>query len=287
MASTDGGGARLATTSRENLINGNGNDNDNDNDNDSDTSDTESLSSSASALSPCPYRSSRFSDGECARFLDCPTHRRARPLNTENVEAEQEQSEEDHHHHDNTDSSAPLPPQSRFGTFILDHGSQRLIWETGETSMERTDGPSRVNDIDTHALAEDDHSTEGPITLREALQEGGPRNNSTTGVSMSALLPRLNNLTTSNPSPNSSSNSPQNWPTAPAYWPPSSQQGQSQSQSHIQSHTQSHTQSQGQGQGQGPRIDFTLPRWQPDAEVTRCPICGSQFGFFIRKHHCR
>ncbi|KAG6155168.1 hypothetical protein E4U36_001586 [Claviceps purpurea] len=29
------------------------------------------------------------------------------------------------------------------------------------------------------------------------------------------------------------------------------------------------------------------PRWQPDAEVTYCPICRAQFSFFIRKHHCR
>lgn len=52
---------------------------------------------------------------------------------------------------------------------------------------------------------------------------------------------------------------------------------------------------------------LVLPRWQPDAEVTFCPICRTQFstfvlyvmflcdeliligrlGFFIRKHHCR
>lgn len=31
----------------------------------------------------------------------------------------------------------------------------------------------------------------------------------------------------------------------------------------------------------------TLPRWQPDAEVTYCPICHTQFSFFVRKHHCR
>ncbi|KUJ22747.1 FYVE-domain-containing protein [Mollisia scopiformis] len=30
-----------------------------------------------------------------------------------------------------------------------------------------------------------------------------------------------------------------------------------------------------------------LPRWQPDAEVTTCPICRSVFAFFNRKHHCR
>lgn len=33
--------------------------------------------------------------------------------------------------------------------------------------------------------------------------------------------------------------------------------------------------------------DLVLPRWQPDAEVTICPICHTQFSIFIRKHHCR
>ncbi|KAK7970049.1 FYVE zinc finger-domain-containing protein [Apiospora saccharicola] len=35
------------------------------------------------------------------------------------------------------------------------------------------------------------------------------------------------------------------------------------------------------------RSEFTLPRWQPDAEVTLCPICRTQFSIFVRKHHCR
>lgn len=30
-----------------------------------------------------------------------------------------------------------------------------------------------------------------------------------------------------------------------------------------------------------------LPRWQPDAEVSECPICGRSFAFWYRKHHCR
>ncbi|KAI6785710.1 uncharacterized protein J7T54_006049 [Emericellopsis cladophorae] len=33
--------------------------------------------------------------------------------------------------------------------------------------------------------------------------------------------------------------------------------------------------------------DYIAPRWQPDAEVTYCPICQTQFSFFVRKHHCR
>lgn len=33
--------------------------------------------------------------------------------------------------------------------------------------------------------------------------------------------------------------------------------------------------------------EIVLPRWQSDAEVTYCPICRTQFSFFVRKHHCR
>ena len=33
--------------------------------------------------------------------------------------------------------------------------------------------------------------------------------------------------------------------------------------------------------------ESTLPRWQPDNEVSTCPICGAQFGFLNRRHHCR
>ena len=34
-------------------------------------------------------------------------------------------------------------------------------------------------------------------------------------------------------------------------------------------------------------LDSNLPRWQPDTEVTSCPICGTVFSFWYRKHHCR
>ncbi|KAH8657521.1 FYVE zinc finger-domain-containing protein [Tricladium varicosporioides] len=33
--------------------------------------------------------------------------------------------------------------------------------------------------------------------------------------------------------------------------------------------------------------EVVVPRWQPDIEVTICPICRTQFSFFVRKHHCR
>lgn len=39
--------------------------------------------------------------------------------------------------------------------------------------------------------------------------------------------------------------------------------------------------------GQEELDGMTLPRWQPDAEVSECPICGTVFSFWYRKHHCR
>lgn len=32
---------------------------------------------------------------------------------------------------------------------------------------------------------------------------------------------------------------------------------------------------------------YVVPRWQPDADVSECPICHRQFGWLFRKHHCR
>lgn len=44
------------------------------------------------------------------------------------------------------------------------------------------------------------------------------------------------------------------------------------------------------GTGEAPpvRTQFTVPRWQPDAEVTLCPICRTQFSkyFYIKIYSC-
>lgn len=40
-------------------------------------------------------------------------------------------------------------------------------------------------------------------------------------------------------------------------------------------------------QGANGYVEYIRPRWQPDSEVTNCPICGTTFSFWYRKHHCR
>ncbi|KAL9127538.1 MAG: hypothetical protein Q9217_003606 [Psora testacea] len=37
----------------------------------------------------------------------------------------------------------------------------------------------------------------------------------------------------------------------------------------------------------GQNHEISLPKWQPDEEITKCPICGTTFTFWYRKHHCR
>lgn len=38
---------------------------------------------------------------------------------------------------------------------------------------------------------------------------------------------------------------------------------------------------------ENPEVEAELPMWQPDSEVTECPICGTVFKLWYRKHHCR
>ncbi|RAR02591.1 FYVE-domain-containing protein [Stemphylium lycopersici] len=33
--------------------------------------------------------------------------------------------------------------------------------------------------------------------------------------------------------------------------------------------------------------DIVLPPWQPDSEVSQCPVCRKPFTFLLRRHHCR
>ena len=268
MASADGGPG-LPATSRGDL---------------SEFSDSDSNSNStrSSVLnSPCPYRTSRLSDRECARYLDCPTHLQERsdvengdggagpssapePVDADN-QSDLEQEPPPPNGAPRTDAVSPprgeddrddmcssVPDvQTRDDVSTLDDGSRN-----GASSPQHTDELSHSSDSEDEGVAEDaaEDAAEAPITLRQALEETRESQNGSTPNE--AAPPQINHTTAGPISRASLPNPPMASPHNPRTGPRSP-------------------------------ADFALPRWQPDAEVTCCPICRTQFGFFVRKHHCR
>lgn len=124
-----------------------------------------------------------------------------------------------------------------------------------------------------------------------------------TGASGLTLLEALHDLTVS---PRTAAGSQNELPPLPSYAteamspeprsdmrPSSSQTGRRGDGPTFQATGLAPTQSAQQARASEPQgvrrrpSEFTLPRWQPDAEVTLCPICRTQFSIFVRKHHCR
>ncbi len=256
MASVEGG-AGLPTTSRADTY---------------EISDTESDSSyagSSAPASPCPYRSSHSFDGECTRYFDCPTHilershreheeagPSSRPSQPEEdrPESGQETSVIDRIDRAEAGSSLPTDDQHRDDVVTdLPNPAPAAISlrQEDESQGRRTTAQPREEPI-----SRGDDGLNTPITLREALNETGEgRNGTTTTTTSEAAIPRITHASANPLARNSVLN-----PIAPGFNP--------------------------RAERRSP-LEFALPRWQPDAEVTYCPICGTQFGFFVRKHHCR
>lgn len=248
---------------------------------------------SRSSSRTCQWRTAEYPDQECSRFLDCPSHTTERPP----TERPDEQ---------------PVSPYIEFRSEELPYRADRprgssepnqsvgsISISTEVTSVPGTPGrdvgadeePASSTDTagssptlpsphlsEASAGTEQDVPTQSSWTLAptqpssalssfvqsndmERDDEGlyqGPEGREEPPVT--ATLPQ--------PVPVSEEIAPFNYQTPPS-------QGVAR-----QSHTRQH------GGSRRPS-DFALPRWQPDVEVTYCPICHTQFSFFVRKHHCR
>lgn len=267
MAARDGRGSPLSDT----------------NDEPRDMSDTESGSSYAgsdasTAHSPaCPYRTSDFHDQECSRFFDCPTH----ILERNPTDAGASRTENSH---PGELDSAPRPRSQPDGT-DNDTGSVRGTTPDGPGSVQATtaastveadlsgrqDGPSR--EVDDASSDEELAQRIPRFTLLEALSETRMRPGEDGALPSNPAVERGE---ASQQSPQDQANSrplPANPSTlrgnAPAFRPSAPTPPARPTSRPRTGH------------------EVALPRWQPDAEVTLCPICNTQFSFFVRKHHCR
>ncbi|RDA89728.1 hypothetical protein CP533_6851 [Ophiocordyceps camponoti-saundersi (nom. inval.)] len=219
--------------------------------------DSDSSGGSTAPL-PCPWRTSLYHDDECSRYFDCPTHTLERDLSPTGSHGQ---------------SNAPL------------NGS-RTAASAGDTADMPTTGSVSLREfLET--------PTAGPSATSSGIRSGETRpipvrTSSLSGVTMAGSSSR---------NPIASIQLPSGRESGPFSPPTTDQRRQltsrrSQGGVGMQRSRPSEDGGGGGGasqyrtQGSG-SPEVALPRWQPDAEVTYCPICNAQFSIFVRKHHCR
>ncbi|KAK4673157.1 hypothetical protein QC763_109360 [Podospora pseudopauciseta] len=222
----------------------------------------------------CEWRTARFHDRECSRYWDCPSHAVERALS----EHRQEEA------------------QGRGGDHDMDDGEERP--DPGAVSpLSEDDEPDRGAEGNTRPRSP---SPEVPASealpaarnLRtEVPNDSGYSNEQRTASGASAENPIIvvsSPATAFRRQPRFSESAPGLSRTEPrrtrdGYTSVFQEQDASSGSSGAATpRHQPLLPSRGDPSG-----ELILPRWQPDAEVTYCPICNAQFSIFVRKHHCR
>ncbi|KAL2757591.1 hypothetical protein ACRALDRAFT_2057298 [Sodiomyces alcalophilus JCM 7366] len=219
------------------------------------SSDSESTFSEQSS-EVCRWRTARFYDQECSRFFDCPSHLVERHLSDDEVESADVVAE--------TASlrQGESPPSDE----VVHDGT------TPDTAILGSERPSPVDGDDMPATS----ATETPRRRRELLQEE---------TNVEATASRIEEeFRHDHPARAASTRSPVADLSDGSLSPPIARPGRRPTAEQVNQREIDNSQQAEDGEGAS---GFVLPRWQPDAEVTFCPICRTQFSFFIRKHHCR
>jgi len=238
--------------------------------------------------SVCQWRTARYHDQECSLFFDCPSHfverapsddgdamdvdsggpaprapaiEESGPGISNNVGEEEEVLA--------SSSRAPAPGErgGRPSGSTSGAEAQRLTVEGAPSSSRNPP-----------AILVQDESRPGPV--RPQLQTSPGAHPLIDAARDSSSYTVLSSLLAAQRSPPTT---PRDLPIAPPPPPPPPHSPDRQRLS--TSNAPLAGPSQQLPGGTGPEI--VLPRWQPDAEVTYCPICNTQFSIFVRKHHCR
>lgn len=266
----------------------------------------------------CPHRNARFHDQECSRYFDCPSHQLERATSDAAASNDQRDREEQDVHDEEARSSneiARISDDEPDGQDIDDAPAAGTDLEADPVADN-----AGQNVIDLTASSPDNNQPSSPDIVSGASQipaaEGG--RTEPFGQGRSRLEPEVIDLTgdsSEEPAQPGPSNTNQNVERALPTLPPSASSSSISSQrsagagspsfqrrpatppspppafrrrtsSNAFAATRASHQQQRLPESRRPS-DLVLPRWQPDAEVTLCPICHTQFSIFIRKHHCR
>ena len=220
--------------------------------------------------STCAWRTAEFHHQECSRYFDCPSHLVERSLS-------------------DSESSSDERGATEGGNTVQSHAESDFEDDTGDDQNSGLE----IRSDSTPSDPESGHRTPidvsgGPSHTRTASSADGPsssqpREASTSNINMPE---RTSSLQSPPPLLSNTSESSNYSPPVQGLSPLHSSRD---SEAH---HAPGLTQSPPsfRRRPSGPPRNFSdilLPRWQPDSEVTFCPICRTQFSFFVRKHHCR
>lgn len=220
--------------------------------------------------STCAWRTSEFHDQECSRYFDCPSHLVERSLS----DSESSSDEDGAAVVENT-GQTHTEPDNEHDTG--DDRNPRLEIRSGSSPSSPESGPR----VPVYA-------SPTPSDIPAASSADGPSSSQPREASISNInLPeRSSSLQSPHPLPSNTSGTPSYSPSAEGPTLPYRSRG---SDAHHTPESTLFPSSSGRRPSGPPRnfSDILLPRWQPDSEVTFCPICRTQFSFFVRKHHCR
>ncbi|KAK4111947.1 FYVE-domain-containing protein [Canariomyces notabilis] len=242
----------------------------------------------------CRWRTARYHDQECSRYFDCPSHVVERALS----DSEQEREEEpggDHHQEEDIESGvsaeragpgavspssdeesggvgqrarSPSPglPTARYET-----AGASASTRSGEPSGQTPGRQGQAGESAEHLILSSDGS---PVLPPRRVESERPAASAPHEPNSDREIPTLSPLSLAR---RRSVTAPRfqaaNQPATPSTPAQTSAPGPSTVQPTVT-------------EGRRPS-ELVLPRWQPDAEVTYCPICHTQFSIFVRKHHCR
>ncbi len=248
-------------------------------------SDSQSISSDSTgpaydfdqpAVTACRWRTEQYHDRECSRYFDCPSHLVERALSDADHASDTEQEEEhreeeprpgsdpgtisppsegedEHVIHTREEALSPDEPVIAGGATergVGGHGTFEAASAQQEDAGQGSSTPNRPADnlpLEAQLRAEPDNGY-GAAPLPPVPEPGRRARETVFG-------PPAINMAAASPAPATRLVSrPSPVLSTPAERTPS---------------------------------EVSLPRWQPDSEVTYCPICGTQFSIFVRKHHCR